>query len=539
MSHTVKIGPTSSLSLFDFKDVVYHGKKVEIDANATPKLKRVRGFIDFILEKNFKVYGITTGFADLRSCSVSPDHASKLSENIILSHDAATGKPFEEEIVLGAMLLRAQSLAIGYSGFQLQSLQTLVDMINCKVIPVIPSIGSLGASGDLATLARLGRAMQGHDVAVVYQEKNMPADVALKKAGIRPFAPKAKEGLALTNGTSFMISMLSIAFLKEMQMLDNIFCQLAFVLNSSLAIDAAFADTLHQARGQKGQTDAARRIRALLEGSPFVDKTGVQQDYCVRCLPQIMGPKLEIILEQLPKITTELNAVTDNPLIFEGEAISSDVSAERRIRYLNTDWAVLSGGNFHGENITTIADLITAANAKIALTLERQITYLLNPQRNGGRLPTYLIAETEKAGLQSGYMITQYTANALAQKIATLALPSQMFNLTSGNESEDVVSYGATACQRLLEQLELMSELNAIHLVCGSQSYGLARRGQEGLSKSLLVEKFFQAVQEESSGIYPTFEEDGFETRYKAAARLLENNTLVKINGDPLLQQTT
>lgn len=521
----ISIGVSEQITLEDFEAVVLGKSRVEITPSTFTKLDRVRRFINHILKENIKIYGITTGFADLRSCSVCPEQASLLSSNIILSHDAGIGKNMENDVVLGAMLLRAHSLARGYSGFQKESLITLVDMINHRIIPRIPMYGSLGASGDLAYLARLARAMQGHDVAVFYEGQEMSAAEALSKAKIAPFVPSAKEGLALTNGTSFMASMMALAWIKQTRQMNNLLSLLTLFLSSTRHVDAAFMEAIQEVRGQKGQIEMARRLRSSLKDSPFTDKTGVQQDYCIRCLPQILGSKFEIIYEQYPKMLAELNAVTDNPLIFEGVEVSSDIGAERIIQFEGTRWAVLSGGNFHGEQLTTIADTITAANAKIILTLERGLTYLLNPYRNEGVLPTYLIADQKNRGLLSGFMITQYTANALAQKIATLALPSQMFNITSANESEDVVSYGATACQRLLEQLDTMHLFNSIYLTVNAQAYALSRRQllEKGisLSENLYSEKVYAHVQAKFNHIFPIIVETSFEDHYRKAGELL------------------
>jgi len=466
-----------------------------------------------------RVYGLTTGFADLRNTAVDAEKAAELSRNMILSHDAGIGSPLSSEITLGAMYLRAHSLSKGYSGFSSESMSTLIEMINARIIPEVPSTGSLGASGDLAFLARLGRAMMGEPTPVTYQGKRMLAKEALQLAGIAPFQPKAKEGLALTNGTSFMASMLAIAYQKQTQFLENLVSITGLFLNASSAIDAAFYSMMHTARFQKGQMRVAKMLQPFL---PPANPEEVQNDYSIRCLPQILGPKLEIILEQREKIERELNAITDNPLIFRGDEITSDADPSRIIAFNGQDWIVVSGGNFHGETTGTIADTIAMANAKIALTMERQLTYLLNPFRNDGKLPIYLVADPKKAGFHSGFMITQYTGNALAHKISLLAHPASIYNMTSANESEDVVSYGATAAQKLLEQLGLMNELLAIHLVTTAQAYSLARKTKH--AKNPLCEELFEKIQSKIS--FPQTEDESFEEKYTAAQNLLESGIL-------------
>lgn len=533
----IEIGYDVELSFHEFYAALFEGRALKVSAASHERLVETRRFIEALLERNEKVYGLTTGFADLRNYSISPENAAELSKNIIVSHDAGTGKSLSEEVVLGAMILRAHSLAQGYSGFQPESLQTLVEMINHKVIPLIPESGSLGASGDLAYLARLGRAMQGHDVPVRYLGEITTATAALKKAGISPFDPQAKEGLALTNGTSFMASMIAIGYMHQVQAFENILaCQVLF-LNSVEAIDAAFKESIHTVRKQKGQSAIAEILSQALESAPFIDRTGVQNDYCIRCLPQLFGPRYETILEQYPKVRAELNAVTDNPLLFRGDEISADIGSERIFDQQGEKWAVLSGGNFHGEYLTSVADSLLAVNAKLALTLERQITYMMNPSRNRDVLPAYLLQNQKKIGLHSGYMITQYTANALAQKIAQLAVPCSMFNITSANESEDVVSYGATAAQKLMEQLDLLHQFNSIYLTVVAQAYGIRRSGMPSLAPELLSERLFAAIQEASGSCYPTSEEDAFEKRYELSSRVLRSGSLRSLIQNPLMAE--
>ena len=534
----VTLSKTEAFGLDDFKNVVFNQSDLKICPQSLQRLSETREFIDYLLDKKAKVYGLTTGFADLRSKTIDPLQAAELSCNLLKSHDAGIGSSLPFEVVLGAMLVRASSLAKGHSGFQPQSLETLVQMINHRIVPLVPKTGSLGASGDLAFLARLGRAMCGHNVQVWCGGTITDAKDALQKAKIAPFVPLAKEGLAITNGTSFMISMIAIAFLQEIHEIENILAMQGLFFNAIGSVDAAFNQSIQNVRKQKGQKLVSEILFRHFDFSPFIDFEGVQDDYCIRCLPQIFGPKIELILEQYPKIERELDAVTDNPLFFKEEEISPDIFKERLIRHKNENWVVLSGGNFHGECLTTIADAICIANVKIALTLERQITYMLNPFRNKNKLPCYLIADSLKAGLISGYMITQYTANALAQKISQLGIPTSIFNITSANESEDIVSYGASAGERLLEQLSLLKELNAIYLTVATQAYSFSRHRylaqKKNIPPELLAEKIFIKVQDFSGQDYPITSEESFEKRYHLAGELLATENLRSLIGYPL-----
>ncbi|HUD02166.1 MAG TPA: aromatic amino acid ammonia-lyase, partial [Rhabdochlamydiaceae bacterium] len=318
----VLIGKKHKFGLLQFRDVVFKDTRVEICPEASEDLQKTRGFIDFLLKNDIAVYGVTTGLADLRNRKVNPLEAAQFSCNLIESHDAGIGVPLPQDVTLGAMIARASSLAKGTSGFQLKSLETLVDMINNRIIPQIPKTGSLGASGDLAFLARMARAMKGDAVAVWYRNTTMTAREALEITGIKPFEPLAKEGVAIANGTSFIISMLSIAYLQELNELENILALQGLFLNAIGSLSTAFNENIHRVRNHSGQVLVAKVLSKHLEFSSFSDPSRIQDDYCIRCVPQIFGPKIEIILEQHKKIETELNAVTDNPLFFRGDEIS-------------------------------------------------------------------------------------------------------------------------------------------------------------------------------------------------------------------------
>ena len=287
-------------------------------------------------------------------------------------------------------------------------------------------------------------------------------------------------------------------------------------LNAVKATPAAFSDCLQQVRGHPGQIHIANEFHKRLQGSPFQNPKKIQDDYCIRCLPQLLGPKWDLIKSFRSTIERELDAATDNPLIFRGKEITPDVPMANRYNFEGEEWAVLSGGNFHGEVISTICDAIVAAQAKAALILERQITYMLNPLRNKGVLPIYLIPTQANEGLHSGYIITQYTANALTHKICLLAAPVQPFNLTSGNESEDIVSYGATAVERLRDQNQLLKQLLAIYATVVMQAYALQR---EYIPKKLLrgawCEKFYEAELKKTGLSYPFTSDMPFQSRYE------------------------
>lgn len=533
----IYLGKGHPFGFKQFYAALLERKKLVISEETAARLNATRAFVNHLLSNNIKVYGITTGFADLRHQSIAPECAAKLSCNLIESHDAGIGETLPKDLILGAMIVRASSLAKGYSGFQLSSLQTLLSMIEKGIIPHVPKTASLGASGDLAFLARVGRAMMGKDVPVWYKGSTVLASEALKDSGIPVFEPQAKEGLAMTNGTAFMIAGLAIGYMDLINALENILALQGLFLNSVGAIDAAFNECMQEVRKQSGQSMIAKTLSAHFTDSPFIDFSGIQDDYCIRCLPQLLGSKIEAIIEQRDKIEIELDAVTDNPLIFRAEEISADVHKSRVHTFENESWVILSGGNFHGECITTVCDIIASANAKIALTLERQITYMLNPFRNKSKLPTYLIPNASDVGMCSGYMIAQYTANALTQKITQLGTPTGIFNITSANESEDIVSYGATAVERLLEQIALIKQLNTIYCCVALQAYALTREKALAQGKTipatLLAEQLF-TIAISSGMMYPSLNDKSFEIRYAEAEKLLSSKALGTLMGNPL-----
>lgn len=516
--------------------MVYKNRKVELNAADEQRLNDARIFVNHLLDNDIRVYSITTGFGDLRDKPVSKQHTDELSYNIIMSHDAGIGEPIPQHITKGAMLLCANSLSKGYSGIKVSSLTTLIAMINENIIPIIPSSGSLGASGDLAFLARLGRAMQGHDVAVWHNGIVTTAEKALSEANIALFKPTAKEGLALTNGTSFMLSELLINYMRQISCFENIFASLALYLNATSSPSIAFASSVHNARNQKGQSLVASILHSFMDQSPFYCKEHIQADYSQRCLPQILGAKIDLLYEQKSRIFNEINAVTDNPLIFRDDEITPDIKAEHIFHLNDARWTVISSGNFHGEVLASTADILRLINAKVALTLERQLNFLSNSWRNKGLFNEHLVYDANKLGLHSGYMIPVYTVNALTQKICYLAQPVTNFNISSSNEVEDVVSYGASSVELLSKSLDYMDQLTAVYLSITAQAYAIAREAITNIDPNLISERIFATIQDafQEGFKYPTKEEISFSDRYNVIADLLASSALPAITNYPI-----
>ncbi|MCH9632637.1 MAG: Histidine ammonia-lyase [Chlamydiae bacterium] len=523
-TNLVKLSKSTMFSIDYFCSLVNDVKtSFYLDHVTVKKLDETRDFIDYLVNQKITVYGLSTGFADLRDKIIPKKLLSQLSKNLIRSHDAAVGNHMPMEVVKGAMILRVHSLSMGNSGMSKEGIEVLIQMLNSDIIPLVPETGSLGASGDLAFLSRLGMAMMGEKVLVNYQGTEMDADAALKSAGITPFFPKSKEGLALINGTSFLTSYAAIAYKRLKNCLNHLPAMLSLFLTAVNTNKSAFYQSMHNVRGNTHQSNFAKILCKILPENDLLEYSDQQDDYCIRCLPQILGPRFYTILEQEKILEAELNAVTDNPLIFKGNEISAEVSGLEKITFNGSPWCVISGGNFHGENIATSCDIIRLQNAKIALTLERQMTYMLNPFRNKGALPCYLINSKEKEGLYSGFMIAQYTANALTQKICHKAAPVGTTNLTSGNESEDIVSYAATAAQKLLEQVSYLEELFAIYLTTALQAYSLSK--YKSTESDSFAENVFSLLSEEME--FPRTDDESLSNLFEENLKLIRSEKIV------------
>jgi len=373
--------------------------------------------------------------------------------------------------------------------------------------------------------------MGANNVFVEFEGSTISAQQALSQCHIPPLQPQAKEGLALVNGTGFMAAMLLAAFTNQLLLMENLFALLALFLNAVSATEKAFQASIHALRPHHGQRQIAAWLHGFLANSAFCDNNTVQNDYSIRCLPQILGPLYDNLSHVRSIIVTELNSVTDNPLIFVDDEITPDLSATDRIPFDSSDWAILSGGNFHGEYLGNAADLLAMSNAKLAITLERHLTYVLNPYRNDALLPKYLIPNPADAGLCSGYMIPQYTANALIQQITFLGNPNSIYNITSANESEDIVSYGATACQKLLKQQTLLMDFTAIYLTVIAQAYAIQsahlKTQGKALDQNQISERLFANIRAAfPKDAFPYAQDHDFSERYTHAQDLIFSGAL-------------
>jgi histidine ammonia-lyase len=414
-----------------------------------------------MLERGQIAYGITTGFGAFKDRIISPDQVETLQRNIILSHAVGVGQPFDVPTTRAIMLIRANTLARGYSGIRLATLQTLLDMLNAGVHPIIPEKGSLGASGDLAPLAHMSLVVLGLGEAEFHGER-ISGGEALRRANITSVKLAAKEGLALTNGTAVMcaIGVLETYRAERLSRVSDIAgCMSLEALHGTTL---AFDDRIHQLRPHPRQLDCARYLRALLDGSEFTrhyDPTNVQDAYTLRCIPQVHGAIRDAIAYARWVLEIELNAVTDNPLIF-----IDDQTGEA---------TAISGGNFHGEPLAIAMDYLSIALTEMGNISERRLMRLTDEASNRQTLPAFL---TTNGGLNSGFMITQYTAAALATENKTLAHPASADTIPTSANVEDHVSMGVTAALQTRQIVNNVEYILALELFAAAQGVDFRKR---------------------------------------------------------------
>lgn len=435
----------------------YH---VEIHSNTIGKINGSRNIVDSFVEKEEVVYGITTGFGRFSDIVISSDETQLLQKNLIMSHSCGVGEAFSTEITRAIMLLRANALCKGFSGIRLGTLNLLIDMINKGVHPVIPQKGSLGASGDLAPLAHMVLVMIGKGKAELNGEIMSGMD-ALNKVGLKPVTLSSKEGLALINGTPVMTAVAALTLYDARVLMKTADLNAALTLEALRGIVDAFDSRIHEARGHRGQITSAQNILRLLEGSEYVTRQGelrVQDAYALRCTPQVHGACRDSIEYIWGVIEKELNAATDNPLIFPDSC------------------EVISGGNFHGEPVALAMDFLGITLSEIANISERRLERLVNPQLSNG-LPAFL---TKHGGLNSGFMITQYSAAALVSENKVLAHPASVDSIPSSANQEDHVSMGTIAARKSRDIKNNTANVLAIELLAAAQAVDLREKREMG-----------------------------------------------------------
>ena len=485
------------LSLPLIKDLLSEQKPLKLSDEVKQKIVDCRHYLDDILKKSDKpFYGINTGFGSLYDVKISNENLTKLQENLVMSHACGTGEEVPKEIVKLMLLLKIQSLSYGHSGVQLQTVERLIEFYNNDILPKVFTQGSLGASGDLSPLAHMSLPLIGKGE-VYFNDKVYSSEDILKKFNWNPIRLQSKEGLALLNGTQFMSAYGVNILLKSYKLsylADLIGC---------ISIDAfdgriePFNELVHLVRPHNGQLKTSARVREFLEGSELInqDKKHVQDPYSFRCIPQVHGATKDTLAFVLKTFKTEINSVTDNPNIFA------------------QDDMIISGGNFHGHPLALAFDYLKIAMSELGNISER-ITFQLVSGLRG--LPPFLV---DNPGLNSGFMIPQYTAASIVSANKQLATPASVDSIVSCNGQEDHVSMGANAATQAHRLIDNVERILAIELLNASQALGF--RGS--LKSSEFIEMFLQAYRVEVPFIK---EDEVLHDAIKATIHFLQNLTI-------------
>lgn len=451
-------------------EIIKNGYKLELSDDARNRIVRCREYLDKkIAETKVPIYGVTTGFGSLCNVSIGKDHLAQLQINLMMSHACGTGDRVPNEIVKIMLLLKIQSLSYGYSGCQLETVERLIDFFNNGVYPVVYMQGSLGASGDLVPLAHLCLPLVGLGD-VEYQGKVMTGAEVLNLNGWEPIRLASKEGLALLNGTQNMSAFAVWALLKSKRLGDWADTISAMSLDAYCGLVEPFTDAVHQVRPHKGQIETAARMRKLLEDSEIVSKPKdyVQDPYSFRCIPQVHGTFKDTWNYVYSVIDTEINSATDNPTVCPDDDI------------------IISAGNFHGEPIAQPMDFLAIAACELANISERRIYKLVSGTRG---LPSFLVANP---GVNSGFMITQYTAASVVSLNKSLSTPSSVDSIPSSQGQEDHVSMGANAAIKLYKVVLNTERVLAIELFNAAQALEFRRP----LKSSPIIENVYKAYRE-------------------------------------------
>ena len=462
---------SNTLTIEEIHYIVVEHKKLALSEEAKVNIQKCRDYLDQkMASHDAPIYGINTGFGSLCNIKISNENLSQLQENLVKSHACGTGDEVPQEIVKIMLLLKIQSLSYGYSGVQLATVERLIDFYNYAIFPVIYTQGSLGASGDLAPLAHLSLPLLGEGE-VCFEGKKVPSKEVLNHFGWNPLVLQSKEGLALLNGTQFMSAYGVYVLIKS--------CKYSYLADLIGAISLEgfdgrqepFNELIHFIRPHKGQIVTAQRINEFLEGSEIVaqPKAHVQDPYSFRCIPQVHGASKDAIDYVKRVFKTEINSVTDNPNVF----IESD--------------QIISGGNFHGQPLALALDFLAIALSELGSISERRTYQLISGLRG---LPAFLV---DNPGLNSGFMIPQYTAASIASQNKQLATPASIDSIVSSNGQEDHVSMGANAATKVLKIIENIERILAIELMNASQAIAFRRP----LKSSDFIEMFLKSYRDE------------------------------------------
>jgi histidine ammonia-lyase len=461
MSRTTITIDGEHLSLAEVVRVARGEAQVELDGAARKRVETAHSWVADIVAKGDPVYGINTGFGIFADKQISPADVAALNRNLIITHAVGTGPELPDEVVRAAMLIRANTLAAGFSGARIEMVDGLLAMLNKGVTPCIPSQGSLGSSGDLAPLSHLalvlttdGQDREEESGWAMYTGRRVRGKAAMQAAGIARIVLEPKEALAITNGATFSAALAALTIEMAELLLNAAELSTAMSLEAVLGASAAFDERLHAARRQTGQMQVAARLRALTAGSSLLDAAGKVQDvYSLRCAPQVHGPARDTLNYVRGIIEKEINAATDNPLLF-GPGIT------------------ISGGNFHGEPVGMAMDFLKIALSEVAAISERRSYHLIDGKMNQG-LPPMLVGDEESAGVNSGVMLLQYTAASLVLENQALAVPDSVHSLPTSAGKEDHNANAMTAARKAWQVASNCAHVLAVELTIAARALDL------------------------------------------------------------------
>lgn len=447
------IRPGHWLSIRDIEQIIGQESNIVLSEEAADAIARCRDFLDRHQRDSDKpVYGINTGFGSLYNKVIGENDLEKLQENLLLSHACGMGEVISEEVVRIMLLLKVHGLSYGHSGVQVATVQRLVDFYNLGITPVVYSLGSLGASGDLAPLSHLCLPLIGKGE-VFYKGERRASEDVLKETGLEKIHLKSKEGLALINGTQFMNAFAVYSIIHGECLMNGLDLIAAMSLEAFDGRPEPFDDLIHVVRAHEGQRNVASRIRSVLQGSELIGrpKEHVQDPYSFRCIPQVHGASRDQLEFAKRTVEREINSVTDNPIIFPEEE------------------KIISGGNFHGQPLALTLDFLAVALAEMGSISERRVYKLISGQRG---LPAFLVSDP---GLNSGFMIPQYTAAGIVSQNKQLCTPASVDTIDSSNGQEDHVSMGANAATKCFRVVCNLRRLAAIELMSAAQALEFRR----------------------------------------------------------------
>ena len=463
---TYTFNPNEKLTLDKIQEIIDKKMTLALSDEAKRRIEKCRNYLNQKMETQKEpIYGVTTGFGSLCNISISKEQLSQLQKNLVMSHACGVGDEVPAEVVRLMLMLKAQNFTFGYSGAQLQTVQRLIDCYNDDILPVVYQQGSLGASGDLCPLANLMLPAILGMGDVYWKGRRCDAQEVYKAKGWQPIELQSKEGLALLNGTQFMSSYAVWSLLKARRLSRQADMVLSLSLDAFDGRIEPFYECLHMVRPHKGQLETAAAVRCWLEGSDLIKrhKEHVQDPYSFRCAPQVHGAAKDTIRYVESVVETEINSTTDNPIVLPDEDM------------------VISGGHFHGEPLAMVLDFLAIAVAELGAISERRTYQLIDAKRG---LPSFLVA---KPGLNSGFMIPQYAAAAIASQNKQLCTPCSVDSIPSSQNQEDLVSMGGNAATKTYRVCENTERILAIELFNAAQA--LDFRHQEGLKSSPKIEQ--------------------------------------------------